>query len=109
MRTTAYFRGIVIICITTMLVAGCDEVNAITKALAPATGGTTADIEVSSRVLSAMQNDSRLASYQIAVATQAGDVRLSGTVDTREQISHAGDIARAIVGVDDIDNALTIK
>jgi hyperosmotically inducible periplasmic protein len=115
MKTRAYLLvlGVTLAGAMTMLAAGCDKPapSAQTHALAPsaAAGPDVNDIDLSTRVTTALANDPVLGSYPIAVVTLKGDVRLTGIVDTQEQIDRAAEVARVIPGVHSIHDELTLR
>ena len=81
---------------------------ATASASAPADGNVV-DIEVTTHVQTALLNEASLQGQTIAVSTLKGDVRLSGVLDTREQVDTALRVARAADGVHSIHDELTVK
>ncbi len=89
----------------------CSKPPEATAALpaAPPVVANVSDIDVTEHVKTALQQNDALKGYDIAVKTTNGDVRLSGMVDTREQINAAIQIARASEGAHAVHDELTIK
>lgn len=66
------------------------------------------DTSLTARVKSALGDDS----YKypdVKVTTFKGTVQLSGFVDAKAQKDRAGDIAKGVQGVKDVDNNITVK
>ncbi len=73
------------------------------------TGETIDDTGISSRVKSALSNDAEYKYEDVKVTTFKGTVQLSGFVDTSAQKSRAGDLAKGVAGVKDLENNITVK
>ncbi len=73
------------------------------------TGEQIDDKGTSMRVKSALGDDSQYKYPMVEVKTFKGTVQLSGFVDTRDQKSKAGDIAKKVEGVKDVVNNITVK
>jgi hyperosmotically inducible protein len=91
-----------------------EGVNSIDNRLAlksgPSTVGNTIDDGIiTTKVKSALLNADDLKSMGIAVATNIGNVQLSGLVDSNEQISRAAEIAKQTEGVTSVDNELSVR
>jgi osmotically-inducible protein OsmY len=67
------------------------------------------DATITSKVKSAIQNDSSLDMADINVETYKGVVQLSGFVDSPEDIRKAGDIAAGVPGIISVKNDLIVK
>ncbi|MGB7748719.1 MAG: BON domain-containing protein [Verrucomicrobiia bacterium] len=67
------------------------------------------DHNTSSRVRAALADDSQYKYDGVNVETFKGVVQLSGFVNTRDQKNRAGDIARQVSGVHDVENNITVK
>jgi hyperosmotically inducible protein len=95
----------------TLLVSGCNkpEVAAGTKSPSAAVATEVSDIDVTTKVKTALLGDANLKSFDIAVVTLKGDVRLTGLVDNQSQIDDAKKVARGVDGVHSIHDELTIK
>ena len=73
------------------------------------TGEAIDDTGISSRVKSALSNDAEYKYEDVKVTTFKGTVQLSGFVDTSAQKSRAGDLAKGVEGVKDLENNITVK
>ena len=73
------------------------------------TGERIDDHNTSSRVRAALADDSQYKYDGVNVETFKGVVQLSGFVNTRDQKNRAGDIARKVKGVNDVENNITVK
>lgn len=77
-------------------------------------GGQTAgeyvdDAMITTKVKTALANDSRVSAFDINVETQQGVVQLSGFVDSQEAISAATEVAQRVEGVKSVGNNLQLK
>jgi hyperosmotically inducible protein len=72
-------------------------------------GNKVDDSIVTAKVKSALISDPGVKSFDIAVATNKGEVQLSGFVDNQMQIDHAVELARGVEGVQGVDNKMTLK
>lgn len=66
------------------------------------------DIELTTAVTTALRNDPTVKSLDITVDSRKGDVQLTGSVGTRDQIDHAVEIARGVTGVHSVHDELII-
>lgn len=73
------------------------------------TGEHIDDSATSMRVRKAFADDTRCKYPQVQVKTFKGTVQLSGFVDTKDQKSRAGDIAKNVEGVKEVKNNITVK
>ena len=73
------------------------------------TGEDIDDHAITIRVKEALRNNAEYKFNGVDVDTFKGTVQLSGWVNTRDQKSQAGDIARTVAGVKDLDNNISIK
>jgi osmotically-inducible protein OsmY len=73
------------------------------------TGEAIDDHATSMRVKSALGDDAEYKYAQVEVKTFKGVAQLSGFVDTRAQKSHAGEIAKNVAGVREVENNISIK
>jgi hypothetical protein len=71
-----------------------------------ACGRDVPDAEVTTRVSQSLDRAPDLAAYEIDVATENGEVTLSGRVAQDEQRNQAEQIARATPGVEDVVNRI---
>jgi hyperosmotically inducible protein len=72
-------------------------------------GNKIDDSIITAKVKSALLEDARIKSADIAVVTRKGQVQLSGYVNNQLQIDRAIAISRSINGVHDVINEMTIK
>ena len=73
------------------------------------TGERIDDHNTSSRVRAALADDSQYKYDGVNVETFKGVVQLSGFVNTKDQKNRAGDLARKVKGVTDVENNITVK
>ena len=73
------------------------------------TGERIDDHGTSSRVRAALADDTQYKYDGVNVETFKGVVQLSGFVNTRDQKNRAGDLARKVRGVNDVENNITVK
>ena len=67
------------------------------------------DQEVTSQVKHALRHDPEYKFQDIQVTTYKGVVQLSGFANTRDQKSRAADAAKAVPGVKEVENNITVK
>ena len=72
------------------------------------TGENIDDTGTTARVKEALAN-SDYKFPDVKVTTFKGTVQLSGFVDNRDEKSKAGDVARNVNGVKDVDNNISVK
>lgn len=72
-------------------------------------GNKIDDVTVSTRVKSALADNVFVKSSDIAVVTSKGEVQLSGFVDNQAQIDQAIKVTRAVEGVQDVVNKMSLK
>jgi hyperosmotically inducible periplasmic protein len=96
--------------------AGCKSTStAATDAAQPAnatgTAGASAndDAALAMRVKSALSADPNLRPLPVSVATYRGMVQLSGYVNSEDQIQRALALARAVPGVQSVNNDLLVR
>jgi hyperosmotically inducible periplasmic protein len=73
------------------------------------TGEYIDDKSLTSRVNSALGNNPDYKFDEVSVTALKGTVQLSGFVNTADQKSKAGDIAKQVQGVQDVVNNITVK
>lgn len=73
------------------------------------TGELIDDHGLSSRVKQALGEDPQFKFSDVNVATFKGVVQLNGFVNTKEQKNRAGEIARTVPNVKEIQNNITVK
>ena len=100
--------------ITALATLGACSKSAATDATpplsSPMTLGTQVDDTViTSSVKSVLAADDLVKSLDLQVETRKGVVQLSGFVDSQAQIDQAVALTRAVAGVTDIENGITLK
>jgi len=73
------------------------------------TGEYIDDKSLTSRVNGALHNNPDYKFDEVSVTTLKGTVQLSGFVNTADQKTRAGDIAKQVQGVKDVANNITVK
>ncbi len=73
------------------------------------TGEYVDDTVITTKVKTAIFNDSNLKSSEINIETFKGVVQLSGFVSSRADINRAVEIARGIAGVKSVKNDMRVK
>lgn len=73
------------------------------------TGERIDDKADSSRVRSALSDDTQYKYDDVKVQTFKGVVQLSGFVNSRDQKNRAGDLARKVEGIHEVQNNITVK
>ena len=73
------------------------------------TGERIDDKADSSRVRHALSADTQYKYGDVTVQTFKGVVQLSGFVNSRDQKNRAGDLAKKVEGVRDVENNITVK
>ena len=86
-------------------VTGCTTGNRYEQS----TGERIDDHGTSSRVRAVLADDSQYKYDGVNVETFKGIVQLSGFVNTKDQKNRAGDLARKVKGVTDVENNITVK
>jgi hyperosmotically inducible periplasmic protein len=92
-------------------IIGCNKPQEATDTIKPSTSIKTeiSDSDVTMKVKTALLNDEQTKSFDIAVVTTKGDVRLNGAVENQNQLDHIVKLVRSIEGVHSIHDELTIK
>ncbi len=73
------------------------------------TGQYVDDAAITTKVKTAIMEDSALKVMQIEVTTNRNTVQLSGSVNTPQMVAHAGEVARQVNGVSSVENDLIVK
>jgi len=73
------------------------------------TGEHLDDRTTSSRVKKALDADPQYKYEGVDVKTFKATVQLSGFVNTKDQKNRAGELAKAVNGVNDVENNITVK
>ena len=85
-----------------------DQLNVVAEKSA-SLEGYAGDTAITSQVKAKLLADDIVPSRKVTVETRAGTVHLSGTVDSRQQADRAADIAKAVSGVKNVENNLSVK
>ena len=73
------------------------------------TGQIVDDSVITTKVKAAILEEPTLKSLQISVETFKGVVQLSGFVDSKQNVTKAGEVARGVEGVVSVENDLLVK
>ncbi|EMQ0912279.1 molecular chaperone OsmY [Raoultella ornithinolytica] len=85
-----------------------DQLNVVAEKSA-SLEGYAGDTAITSQVKAKLLADDIVPSRKVTVETRGGTVHLSGTVDSRQQADRAADIAKAVSGVKNVENNLSVK
>ena len=85
-----------------------DQLNVVAEKSA-SLEGYAGDTAITSQVKAKLFADDIVPSRKVTVETRDGTVHLSGTVDSRQQADRAADIAKAVSGVKNVENNLSVK
>jgi hyperosmotically inducible periplasmic protein len=99
----------IVLCVGLGVVAGI-AVGATTSGSGGSTAGARADDSViTAKIKSGLVADRNVHGFDISVETKQGEVLLSGSVDSQDQIDRAVRIARQVEGVRRVDNRMRVK
>lgn len=73
------------------------------------TGEFVDDSVITTKVKAAIFNEPTLKTFQINVKTYKAVVQLSGFVDSAQNVSRAGEVAKGVEGVAAVENDLVVK
>lgn len=91
-------------------ITACSKEEAIgTTTSDTGTMSESSDIDVTTKVKTALLSDQNSKDFDIAVVTLNGDVRLTGVVDNQGQLDQIDKLVRSIEGVHTIHDELTIR
>ena len=85
-----------------------DQLNVVAEKSA-SLEGYAGDTAITSQVKAKLLADDIVPSRKVTVETRDGTVHLSGTIDSRQQADRAADIAKAVSGVKNVENNLSVK
>lgn len=102
MKTFRYFAAMMTVVM--LFAAGCAATPTRSS-----TGEFIDDTVITTRVKAALVRDPDLSAIEINVETFRGVVQLSGFVDTQAEINKAGQVARAVAGVEAVQNDIALK
>jgi osmotically-inducible protein OsmY len=83
---------------------GCSAANKRGSA-----GDYVDDTVITTKVKAAIFDEPTLKTLQISVKTFQGEVQLSGFVDSAQNVTKAGEIARGVEGVTKVSNDLIVR
>ncbi|OGB19637.1 MAG: hypothetical protein A3E51_00620 [Burkholderiales bacterium RIFCSPHIGHO2_12_FULL_67_38] len=91
--------------------AGCGKPPETVTPPAPeiTVGAQVDDAVITSGIKSALVSDPLVKGFDLQVETRKGVVQLSGFVDSRAQIDRALALARAVPGVTEVENSVSLK
>jgi hyperosmotically inducible protein len=101
-------RNALIGCLVLLMLVATFAVCARARA-EESTGEYVDDSVITAKVKALLAEDDFLKSFQISVETNKGTVELSGSVDSRDAVNKAGEIARSVKGVISVKNNLMLK
>lgn len=102
---------ITIAAVLVMGICGCEKSEGIVSSEDALTSVTAEviDMELAHAVKVALAEQASLVDVEIAVMANNGEVSLRGIVDNQTQHDHALKIAREVIGVEVVDDELSIK
>ena len=101
--------GVTLAAATTLLAAGCGQDEPRAAAVKTTVGTEIDDTVVTTKVKSALFADAEIKSFDLKVETRKGTVQLSGFVNNHAQIERAIAAARAVEGVNGVENGISLK
>lgn len=107
-RTTLQTGALAALCLSGLGMVALQSGCAAT-ATKESTGEYIDDSTITTKVKAAFIHDDKVKSFDVSVETFKGIVQLSGFVDTSEQKSRAGEVARGVTGVREVKNNITVK
>ena len=103
-RTPKMFAVVLGLALPVLLIGACAQTRT-----SDSTGEYVDDAAITTKVKTAILEDSALKEMEIHVTTTRDAVRLSGTVNSSQMVAHAGDVARKVAGVTSVQNDLVVK
>lgn len=108
--TSMLLFGMITAALSIGSLSACNKSTEPAPPAASITIGTEVDDAVlTTKVKSAMLADEYVKSLDIKVETFKGDVMLSGFVDTQAQMDRSVEVAKAVMGVRNVNNKLSLK
>lgn len=106
-----HLLGIGVLSATVFFMVGCDNRGQTAANSAPGTtvGTTIDDSVITTKIRSGLLADPLVKGLDPKVETHKGTVQLSGFVENQAQMNRAIEIARAVNGVGNVENKMTIK
>ena len=104
------FLGVTLAAATSFLSAGCSRQEEPAAPVVKTSVGTELDdTVVTTKVKAALLADADIKSFDLKVETRKGAVQLSGFVDSQAQVERAIAATRAVAGVVNVENGITLK
>ena len=105
------FRAAIVTALAAIALGACtrserQEVKTETKQATNAAAGTIDNAALTTKVKAALIADELVKGTQINVDSDAGVVKLTGTVDTPGQVARAVEVAKGVQGVQRVENNL---
>jgi hyperosmotically inducible periplasmic protein len=97
-----------IVCVSALAIAG-GITGCAGDRYTQSTGERIDDKGDSTRVRAALSEDTQYKYDDVKVQTFKGVVQLSGFVNSRDQKNRAGDLAKKVHGVKEVENNITVK
>lgn len=110
-HSTLTLIAVGVISVGALFATGCSktEIPVSTPAAATTVGTEIDDTVVTASVKSALLGDADIKSFDFQVETRKGEVQLSGFALNQSQIDRAIELTRAVKGVKDVQNKLSLK
>ena len=105
-------RAVVVTTAAALVLAACsrserEEVRTEAKQATNATANVVDNAALTTKVKAALIADEMVKGTQINVDSNAGSVKLTGTVDSPAQVARAVEVAKGVQGVQRVENNLT--
>jgi osmotically-inducible protein OsmY len=104
MRNEHRLRNLVVVMLLAVSVAACDAISG-----RETPGEYVDDTTITTRVIAEIIKDPSLKKFQVSVETFQNVVQLSGFVDSSQNVSRAGELARSVPGVRSVRNDLIVR
>ena len=104
MRKESRLRTFIAILVLAVSIAACDAVSG-----RETPGEYVDDTTITTKIVAEIVKDPSLKKFQVSVETLDHVVQLSGFVDSAQNVSRAGDLARNVRGVRSVRNDLIVR
>ncbi len=104
MRKEYRLKSLIAVLLLAGSVGACDAISGRETA-----GEYIDDTTITSKVIAEIIQDPSLKKFQVSVETMQNVVQLSGFVDSAQNVSRAGDLARNVRGVQSVKNNLVVR
>jgi hyperosmotically inducible periplasmic protein len=104
MRKENRLKSLIAVLLLAGSIGACDAISGRETA-----GEYIDDTTITSKVIAEIIQDPSLKKFQVSVETMQNVVQLSGFVDSAQNISRAGDLARNVRGVQSVKNNLVVR